>query len=85
MGYRSIASSYTVRFFTLVHQGALQFCVPYISEECVVKSQTASEECLDMLREEMEVRVERGGIPDDSQFDGHLDMREPTGVQQMNS
>jgi hypothetical protein len=38
MGYRCVLSSYTVRFFTLVHQGALQFCVPYISEECVVKT-----------------------------------------------
>jgi len=48
--------------------------VPYISEECVVKTQTAAEECLDMLREEMEVRVDRGGVPE-AAFDDLLEMR----------
>ena len=49
-------------------------CITYISEECIVKTDDTAKEIAEVLKTEMEIRVEKGGIPDQHDFGG-LGMR----------
>lgn len=45
-------------------------CITYISEECIVKTDDSAKEIIQLLKTEMEVRVEKGGVPDENDFGG---------------
>ena len=79
MAYRCTISSNLVRFFAVLASGSLKMCVTYISEECIVKTDETAKEIDEILRTEMEIRVEKGGVPDQNDFGG-LGLRSPSHV-----
>jgi len=60
MGYRCSMTSNVVRFFSICASGSLKVMHTYVSEECIVKTKASNEENLEILKEEMEVRTNKG-------------------------
>lgn len=55
-------------------------CITYISEECIVKTDDTAKEVIEVLKSEMEIRVEKGGIPDRHHDFGGRGSRNPSHI-----